>query len=193
MVVPDVGHMSFVESPETYIAAVRGFLRKAVAMIRLRLFLERIGLKRVLAVVLGVAVLIAAGAVFAVVRGGGGEKAASSTANTPDYETNLYYLRAVKPRVRVQDCLMYIRFTWKPDYHADQYIGAPVLLMATGTGIEGPYRKTFKASGVSLDVGPITLGGGYRLWSAKVASMDGDPPGNDTLIQAGPPASANCG
>jgi len=31
VVVPDVGHMSFVESPETYLSAVRGFLRKAVA------------------------------------------------------------------------------------------------------------------------------------------------------------------
>jgi hypothetical protein len=160
-------------------------------VIRLRLFLERVGLKRVLAVALGIAALVAAGVVFAVVRAGG-EKSTSSTSNAADIETNLFYLRAVKPKVQVKDCLMYIRFTWKPDYHADQYIGAPVLLMAAGTGIEGAYRKTFTASGVSLDVGPIQLGGGYRLWSAKVASMDGDPPGNSTLIQAGPPASVNC-
>jgi hypothetical protein len=163
-------------------------------MIRLRLFLERIGLKRVLlAALVAVAVLVAAGVGVALVLGGGDGKGATSTAQTPDYETNLYYLRAVKPRVQVKGCLMYIRFSWKPDYHADQYIGAPVLLQATGTGIEGAYQKTFAASGVSLDVGPITLGGGYRLWSAKVASMDGDPPGNDTLIQAGPPSSVDCG
>lgn len=163
-------------------------------MIRLRLFLERLGLKRVLAAVLAVAALVATGAVFAVVWGGGGKKAASTTgASAPDFDTNLFYLRATAPKVRVRGCVMYIRFTWKPDYHADQYIGAPALIMASGTGIEGPYRETFKASGLSLDVGPITLGGGYRLWSAKVASLDGDPPGNDTLIQAGPPASANCG
>jgi pimeloyl-ACP methyl ester carboxylesterase len=31
VVVPDVGHMSFVESPETYLGAVRAFLREAVA------------------------------------------------------------------------------------------------------------------------------------------------------------------
>jgi pimeloyl-ACP methyl ester carboxylesterase len=31
VVVPDVGHMSFVEAPEAYLGAVRSFLRKAVA------------------------------------------------------------------------------------------------------------------------------------------------------------------
>ena len=163
-------------------------------MIRLRLFLERIGLKRVLlAVLVVVAALVAAGVGFALLLGGGDKKAATSTADAPDYGTNLFYLRAVKPRVQVQDCLMYIRFTWKPDYHADQYVGAPVLLMASGSGIQGAYRKTFKASGVSLDVGPITLTGDYQLWSAKVASMDGDPPGNDTSIQAAAPTTAKCG
>ncbi|MEK6276095.1 MAG: hypothetical protein AABM30_12305 [Actinomycetota bacterium] len=162
-------------------------------MIRLRLFLERIGLKRVLAAALVVVALVAAGVVFAVVQGGG-KKASTTASSTSDY-TNLFYLQARAPKVQVRGCLMYIRFTWKPDYHADQYLGAPALIMASGTGIEGAYRKTFKASGMSLDVGPITLGGGYRLWSAKVASLDGDPPGNSTLIQAGPPASASakCG
>jgi hypothetical protein len=162
-------------------------------MIRLRLFFERVGLKRLLIVALAVAALVAAGVVFAVVQGGGGKKASTTSTSSQDFETNLFYLRATAPKVRVRGCLMYIRFTWKPDYHADQYIGAPALIMASGSGIEGPYRSTFKASGVSLDVGPVTLGGGYRLWSAKIASLDGDPPGNDTLIQAGPPTSAKCG
>jgi hypothetical protein len=165
-------------------------------VIRLRLFLERLGRKRVLAAVLalGVAALVVAGAVFAVVQSGGEKKAASTTgSSSPDLSTNLFYLRAIKPKVRVQSCAMYIRFTWKPDYHADQYVGSPALITAAGAGIEGTYPKTFKASGVSLDVGPIPLGGGYRVWSARVTSLDGDPPRNDTTIQAAPPASAKCG
>lgn len=170
-------------------------------MIRLRLFLERVGLKlkrlglkRVLAAALGFAALVAAGAVFAVVQRGGGEKEASTTGSSaPAFGTNLFYLRAIAPKVQVQGCVMYIRFTWKPDYHANQYIGAPALITAAGTGIAGTYRKTFKGSGVSLDVGPITLGGDYQVWSARVASMDGDPPGNDTTIQAAPPATTKCG
>jgi hypothetical protein len=160
-------------------------------VIRLRLFLERVGRKRLLAAALAVVALVAAGAVFAVVQGGG--KAASTTAPPPEVNVNLFYLQAVAPRVRVRGCAMYIRFTWKPNYHADQYIGAPALIMVAGTGIGGTYRKTFKASGVSLDVGPVTLGGGYRVWSAKVLSVDGDAPRNDTTIQAAPPASAKCG
>jgi pimeloyl-ACP methyl ester carboxylesterase len=28
-VIPDAGHMSFVEEPDAYLAAVRGFLRRA--------------------------------------------------------------------------------------------------------------------------------------------------------------------
>jgi hypothetical protein len=160
-------------------------------MIRLRLFFERVGRKRLLAAALAVVALVAAGAVFAVVQGGG--KAASTTAPPPEVNVNLFYLQAVAPRVRVHGCAMYIRFTWKPNYHADQYIGAPALIMVAGTGIAGTYRKTFKASGVSLDVGPVTLGGGYRVWSAKVLSLDRDPPGNDTTAQAAPPTSTKCG
>jgi len=160
-------------------------------VIRLRLFFERVGRKRLLAAALAVVALVAAGAVFAVVQGGG--KAASTTAPPPEANVNLFYLQAVAPRVRVRGCAMYIRFTWKPNYHADQYIGAPALIMVAGTGIAGTYRKTFKASGVSLDVGPVTLGGGYRVWSAKVLSLDRDPPGNDTTAQAAPPTSTKCG
>jgi hypothetical protein len=160
-------------------------------VIRLRLFLERVGLKRILLVTLVVAALVAAGVVGAVVLRGD-EKASTTTTTTDGDRTNLFYLRATAPRVQVQGCTMYIRFTWKPDYHADQYIGSPALIMASGTEIEGPYEKTFKASGVSLDVGPVSLAGGYRVWSARVASLDGDPPGNDTTIQAGPPSTVEC-
>jgi len=160
-------------------------------VIRLRLFVERVGWKRLLVVAVVVVALVAAGAVFAVVRGG--EEAAPPEPTTPELNVNLFYLAATKPRVQVRGCAMYISFTWKPDFHANQYIGAPALIMAAGTGIDGTYRKRFKASGVSLDVGPITLGGGYRIWSAKVVSLDGDPPGNDTTIQAAPPNSTKCG
>jgi hypothetical protein len=160
-------------------------------VIRLRLFIERVGWKRLLVAAVVVVALVAAGAVFAVVRGGG--KTATTEPAAPELNVNLFYLQGIKPRIRVQRCAMYIRFTWKPDYHADQYIGSPALIMAAGTGIDGTFRKTFKASGVSLDVGPIMLGGGYRIWSAKVISLDGDPPGNDTTIQAAPPNSTKCG
>jgi hypothetical protein len=160
-------------------------------IIRLRLFVERLGWKRILLAALGVVVLVAAGAVFAVVRGGDtAEKRTGSTAS--EASTSLFYLRALRPKVRVSGCVMNIRFTWKPDYHADRYIGARAAIIATGTGIDGTYRKPFKAKGVSLDVGPISLAGGYRVWTASVASLDGDPPGNDTTVQAAPPSNTKC-
>lgn len=139
-------------------------------------------------------VLVAAGVVFAVVHGGGDDNAGKSAGSTaPEASTNLFYLRAVSPEVRVSSCTMNIRFTWKPDYHADQYIGAKAIILATGTGIDGTYEKPFKAKGVSLDVGPISLAARYRVWTARIASLDGDPPRNDTTIQAAPPSSTKCG
>jgi len=162
-------------------------------IVRLRLLAERLGWKRIVLAALGVVALVAAGAVFAVVRGGGGDSAGKSTGSTAsEATTNLFYLRALAPKIRVSGCVMNIRFTWQPDYHADQYIGAPAAIIATGTGIEGTYRRLFKAKGVSLDVGPISLGGGYRVWTASVASLDGDPPGNDTTIQAAPSSDTKC-
>ena len=83
-----------------------------------------------------VVALVAAGAVFAVVRGGG-EKAATTTARAPGDDANLFYLRGIAPTTKVQGCAMYIHFTWKPDYHADQYIGAPALILVAGPGIAG--------------------------------------------------------
>ena len=85
-----------------------------------------------------------------------------------------------------------IRFTWKPDYHADQYIYAPALITASGTGVQGTYRKRFGENGVSIELGPVSLAGGYQVWSAKVTAIDRDPPGNDTTIQAAPPPDNKC-
>jgi hypothetical protein len=162
-------------------------------IIRLQLLIERLGWKRILLGALGVVALVAAGTVFAVGQGSGGDSAGASTGSTAtEANTNPFYLRALPAKVRVAGCVMNIRFTWKPDYRADQYIGSSAAIIATGTGIEGTYRKPFKAKGVSFGVGPISLGGGYRVWTASIASLDGDPPGNDTTIQAAPPANTKC-
>ena len=161
-------------------------------MWRLRLFFERLSWKRWLLVAGVVLVaLIGAGAVFAFLHGG--DDSATPSTQAPAETTNLFYLRAVAPKVQVSGCNMYIKFIWKPDYHADQYIGYPALIMTTGTGIAGTHRLTFKASGVSLQVGPVSLASGYQVWQAKVLSLDGDPPGNDTTVQAAPPSATNCG
>ena len=141
-------------------------------MIRLRLFLERVGLKRILAVSVGVVALVAAGAVFAVVQGRG-DDSAQTTSSSVDPGTNLFYLQATAPRVQVRGCSMYIRFTWKPNYHADQYIGAPALILAAGTTIEGMYRKTFKPVRRGL---PDLVGEG-RLAGRRPARERHDDPG----------------
>lgn len=160
-------------------------------MIRLRLFLERVGWKRILAATLGVVALATAGAVFAVTRGGG-DKSTDTAVSDPGPQTNLYYVQAVAPKVRATGCSMNIRFIWKPNYNADQYIGTTAVIVATGAGIEGAYRKPFTEKGVTLDVGPVSLAGGYTIWSARVESIDGDPPGNNTTIQAAPPPTTKC-
>jgi len=143
---------------------------------------------------LGVVAIAAAGVALAVMRGGGKKSSSDTTpAGTASQSTtNLFYLRGLAAKTRATGCSMKVRFVWKPDYHADQYIGATALITATGSGIAGTYRKPFTEKGVSLDLGPVSLAGGYQLWSAKVASLGGDPPGNDTTIQAAPPSSSKC-
>jgi hypothetical protein len=162
-------------------------------MWRLRLFLERVGWRSVAIVVAAVVVaLVAAGLAFALMRGGEDTSATTTETGAPEPSTNLYYLRAVAPKLRIQGCSMYIRFTWKPDYHAEQYIDAPALITASGTGIHGTYSKRFGENGLSIELGPVSLAGGYQVWSAKVTALDRDPPGNDTTIQAAPPADNKC-
>jgi hypothetical protein len=161
-------------------------------MWRLRLFFERIGWKPVAIAGAVLIALVAGGVAFAMLRGGDEMSAASTETSGPEETTNLYYLRAVAPQTRIQGCLMWIRFTWKPDYHADQYIDAPALITASGTGVQGTYEKRFGENGVSIELGPVSLAGGYQVWSAKVTAIDRDPPGNDTTIQAAPPPDNKC-
>jgi hypothetical protein len=160
-------------------------------MWRLRLLFERIGWKPIAIGAVVVGVLVAAGVAFAVVRGG--DDPAAQTQSTARAErTNLFYLRAVAPETRVQGCSMAIRFIWKPDFHAVQYLGATAIITVSGTDVAGSYRKPFTRQGVSLDVGPVSLAGGYKVWSARVTALDGDPPGNDTTVQTAPPPDSKC-
>jgi hypothetical protein len=162
-------------------------------MWRLRFFLENLGWRSV--AIGGAAVvvaLVAAGVAFALMRGGDDTSATTTETSAPEESTNLYYLRAVAPKTRVRGCSMFITFTWKPDYHAEQYIDAPALITASGTGIQGTYRMRFTESGMSIELGPVSLAGGYQLWSAKVTALDRDPPRNNTTITAGPPADNKC-
>jgi hypothetical protein len=87
---------------------------------------------------------------------------------------------------------MRIRFHWSPDYHAEQYIPSKALVQLSGAGITGTFTRPFTAKGVSIDAGTVSIAGGYQLWSAKVLSLDGDPPGNDTTVQTAPPRSSKC-
>lgn len=161
-------------------------------MWRIRLFLERVGWKPV-AIGAGIVVLLAitAGAAFAFL-GGSDESSTPTTTAAVQERTNVYYLRAVAPETHVTGCSMRISFIWKPDYHAIQYLGADAIITVSGTDIAGSYTKKFTRRGLSLDVGPVDLAGGYKVWSARVTAMDGDPPGNDTTVQTAPPPNSNC-
>jgi len=161
-------------------------------MWRLRLFFEGIGWKPVAIGAAVLAALVAAAVALAVLRGGDETSAPDLATVAPEESTNLYYLRAVAPETRIRGCSMWIRFIWKPDYHAEQYIDAPALITASGTGIQGTYEKRFGEKGVSIELGPVSLAGGYQVWSAKVTAIDRDPPGNDTTVQAAPPANSKC-
>jgi len=162
-------------------------------MWRIRLFFEQVGWKP-FAIGAGILVLVAvaAGGAFALLGGGSDESSTPTTAPIQE-RTNLYYLRAVAPETHVTGCSMRIRFIWKPDYHAVQYLGADAIITVSGTDLAGSYKKKFTRKGLSLDVGPVDLTGGYKVWSARVTAMDGDPPGNDTTAQTAPPPNSNCG
>jgi hypothetical protein len=161
-------------------------------MWRFRVWLEKAGWKPLLiGAAIVVAVLVAAGAAFALLSRGN-DSSASPTTTAPEERTNLYYLRAVAPVVKPHGCSMTIRFIWKPAYHSIQYLGSDAVITVSGTDIGGSYRKKYTRKGLSLDVGPVSLAGGYKLWSARVSSMDGDPPGNDTTVQTATPTGSQC-
>jgi hypothetical protein len=160
-------------------------------MWRLRFFLEKVGWRSVAIGGAVVVALVAAVVSLALIRGGD-DSSAETTTSAPEERTNLFYLRALAPKTRIEGCAMFITFSWKPDYQADQYIDAPVLITASGTSIQGTYRKRFTEQGTSIELGPVSLTAGYQLWSAKVTALDQDPPGNDTTITAGPPADNKC-
>ena len=161
-------------------------------MWRLRLWLEKVGWKPILiGLATVVAVLVAAGAAFALLSGGD-DSSSPGTTTAPQTRTNLYYLRAVAPTVQPHGCSMRIRFIWKPAYHSIQYLGSTAVITVSGTDIGGSYRRKYTRKGLSLDVGPVSLAGGYKLWSARVTAMDGDPPGNDTTVQTATPTGNKC-
>lgn len=158
----------------------------------LLLFIERVGWKQlVFSLALG-AVLVGGGAVYVLTRGAGAKRAATTAATSTDSGTYVYYLRALAPKVEVHGCNMRIRFTWKPDYHADQYVGSKALITFTGAGLDGTTQMRLTSKGLTVDAGPVSVAGGYKVWAAKVTSVDGDPPANDTTIQAAPPTSTKC-
>lgn len=160
-------------------------------MWRLRFILENIGWRSVAIGGAVVVALVAAVVSLALIRGGD-DSSATTTTTAPEESTNVFYLRALAPKTRIEGCSMFIKFTWRPDYQADQYIDAPALITASGTGIQGTYRKRFTEKGMSIELGPVSLTGGYQLWSAEVTALDRDPPGNDTTITAGPPTDNKC-
>ena len=119
-----------------------------------------------LAAALVLAALVAAGAVFAVVHDGGKKAASSTSASGSDY-VNVFYLQRSR-RVRVQNRALYIRFIWKPNHNADQYIVPLALIMAFCDSDCGHVPQDVQGlPGVSSDVGLVALHGGYQVWSAS--------------------------
>jgi hypothetical protein len=158
---------------------------------RLRLLLE--GKRRqVLMVAAGLVVLLAAagGVAFALTRDDGEESSETATQTQPRRVT--FYLRAVAPETSVSGCTMRIRYTWKPHFQANRYQGETAVIQVRGPGITGTYRKPFTAQGLTFEPAPVSLAGGYVIWSAHVASIGGDAPANDTTIQAAPPQAVDC-
>jgi hypothetical protein len=159
---------------------------------RLRLLFEGKG-RRILLVAAGLVVVLAAagGAAFALTGGDDG-KENSETATQTQPRRVTFYLRALAPETSVNGCTMRIRYTWKPHFQAIRYLGEPAVIQANGPGITGTYRKPFSRQGLTLETAPVSLAGGYVIWSAHVASIGGDAPANNTTIQAAPPRSVDC-
>ena len=163
-------------------------------MWRLRMLLMGRG-RWILGALAGLLAAAAAAVVVSLVffGGGSGKKGATDTAaQTPQPTVVNFYLRALAPTTEASGCTMKITFTWKPDYQARLYVGQPAEIQVIGTGIAGRYRRRFSKTGVTLGPLAVSLAGGYQLWSARVLSLGGDAPGNDTTVQAAPPTSSKC-
>jgi hypothetical protein len=159
---------------------------------RLRLLLEGKS-RRILAVAAGLVVVLAAavGAAFAL-AGGGDEEASSETATQTQPRRVTFYLRALAPETSVRGCTMRIRYTWKPHFQANRYQGETAVIQVNGPAIAGSYRRRFTAQGLTFEPSPVSVAGGYTIWSAHVASIGGDAPANNTTIQAAPPQTVDC-
>jgi hypothetical protein len=160
---------------------------------RLRLLLEGKG-RRVLMVIAGLAVVLAAagGIAFALTRGDDGDKGSEEAATQTQPRRVTFYLRALAPETSVSGCTMRIRYMWKPHFQAIRYLGETAVIQVNGPGITGSYRKPLSRQGLTLETSPVSLAGGYTIWSAHVASIGGDAPGNNTTIQAAPPRGLDC-
>jgi hypothetical protein len=139
-----------------------------------------------------------AGLVYVVTKDGSGaaEPAGSRTEQETTSPTrtgsDIYYLEALAADARPTGCAMKIRFTWKPHYRADRHFGDVAVIRVAGPEIAGTYRRPFGKKGVMLELGPVTLINEYTIWSAEVVSIGGDPPDNETTVQAANPASERC-
>jgi hypothetical protein len=158
---------------------------------RLRLLLEGKG-RRILAVAAGLLVVLAAAgaAAFALTRDDQEQSSETATQTQPRRVT--FYLRALAPETSVSGCTMRIRYTWKPHFQANRYQGETAVIQVNGPGIAGSYSKRFTAQGLTFEPSPVSLAGGYTIWSAHVASIGGDAPANNTTIQAAPPQTVDC-
>jgi hypothetical protein len=158
---------------------------------RLRLLLEG-KRRRVLIVAAGLMIALAAagGVAFALTRDDEEESSETATQTQPRRVT--FYLRALAPETSVSGCTMRIRYTWKPHFQANRYEGETAVIQVNGPGIAGSYRKRFTAQGLTFEPSPVSLAGGYVIWSAHVASIGGDAPANNTTIQAAPPQTVDC-
>jgi hypothetical protein len=159
---------------------------------RLRLLL--MGKRRRIMIGLGgLAVLLglAGGVGFALTRDDDGGQS-SETATQTQARSVTFYLRALAPQTSVSGCTMRIRYTWKPHFQAIRYLGETAVIQVNGPGITGTYRKPLSRQGLTLETSPVSLAGGYTIWSAHVASIGGDAPANNTTIQAAPPRAVDC-
>jgi hypothetical protein len=166
-------------------------------MWRLQLFFQRVGRRRLLVIAAAaiLVALVAAGAVVALTRGGEPSGSAGTTATNalPGITADVFYVRGTAAKATANGCSATIHYAWKPDYNANLYIGGKAKILVSGPEVGGVYSRPFTKKGITLDVGPVHRSGQYVIWSAKILSVKGDTPGNDTTIQSAPTPDNKCG